>query len=293
VRARGVGVGLSAAAAVLLAALVPASGSPGAAGASATSNKATVVRAIATSTSAKTLEMQATSTVNVDGMTITSIINGGVILSPFTASFREHVSTNDGSKPRTIPVVITKDRVYLQLPARATDLPQWYDVPTSQAIGSVGTDGSASYDFGLTLGLHPGSISKVRIIGHKTIGGRPTTEFFESVDVAKELGGQTDGNKLGDSALGRFAQESGTQTVSEEVWVDQTHHVRMAMLSYPLAGSYLKKLGLGKDAFGSYQLSETFSDFGVGLFIVPPPAAEVLPLPSALQGAAGGLGVST
>jgi hypothetical protein len=292
-RARGIGAVVLAVMAPLAAALVPAPQSSGAASPSATSNKATVVRAIATSTHTKTLDMRATTKVNVDGTIITSTTTGGVILSPFTASFSDRVSANDGSRPKTIPLVITKGRVYLQLPARATDLPQWYDVPISQVTGSVGVDGSASYDFGLTIGLHQGSISGVRVIGHKTIDGDRTTEYIETVDVAKELGGQSDGNVLGNSDLGQFAQESGTQTVTEEMWVDRSAHVRMAVLSYPLAHTYLKKQGLGSDAFGSFQLSETFSDFGVGLFIVPPPAAEVQPLPASLQGAAGGLGVST
>jgi hypothetical protein len=273
-------------------ALLSASGSSAATVVSEKSNKSAVVRAITTSTHTKTLKMQMTMAINVDGTIVTADVDGGVNLSPFTASFLERVSTNRGGKPKTIPLLITKDRVYLQVPARATDLPQWYYVPTSQVGGTVGLNGSPSFDFGLTLGLHSGSISDVRVVGQKKVNGWATTEYDETVNVAKELGGASNGDALGTSSLGQFAQLAGTQTVSEEMWVDHTSHVRKAMLSFPISLSYLKKQGMGAYAFGSFQLSETFSDFGVGLFIVPPPDSQVQPLPASLQGAVGGVGVA-
>ena len=166
-------------------------------------------------------------------------------------------------------------------------------MPTSQVTGTVGLNGSPAYDFGLSLGLHPGSISDVRDAGQKKVNGVNTTEYLETVDGARELGGASNGDALGSSNLGQFAQLSGTQTMTEEMWVDHSNHVRKAGYSIPLSHSFLKKQGLGTYAFGSLQLNETFSDFGVALFIVPPPDSQVQPLPSSLQGAAGGVGTTT
>jgi hypothetical protein len=260
-----------------------ASAAPASSGTSQRALSAFIAHAAKVTARTKSLHISAKIVTTIDGKATTITLNGGEVFNPVGAVLTETVQNGKGN-PTTFSLIYDGPGIYVK-PAQATgSKPTWYFVPLSQVAYELGLGGTASFNFANSLPLNAKDITKVRKLGPQTVNGKRTTGYRVTIKVATASTSTTGG--FSTSLLGHFSSVFGTQALTVQMWIDGSHHIVRLSVSEPISHSYLAKVGEGAATFGTLRMSMNYSQFGGGAFVVPPPASEVLPLPTSTSNAA-------
>jgi hypothetical protein len=241
-----------------------------------------VAQAATKTSTAVSFHVTANIVVKVDGNSTTIAMSGGEIPKPLSAEFTE-VLGGSGT-PTPINVEVLGSTVYVNTAKTAAGVPIWYYIPISQVASTLGLGGASTFNFAQSLLFTNHAVSAVTKVGVNRLAGLKATEYRLQINVAQALGSSTSGQSFTNSLLGHLAAIFGTQTLTESMWVDRTGYIRKQTIQAKISRSYLAKLGAGSKATGQLSESLVFSHFGLGLFVIAPPASEVQPLPTSLQG---------
>ncbi|HTU76611.1 MAG TPA: hypothetical protein VMG38_24085 [Trebonia sp.] len=244
-----------------------------------------------TRTTAQTARIAVTTTMQMQGMTVSVSASGAF-------DFTHSRGTLTMSSPVGLSEVFVPPRVYVKLPAGAgAPLPKgktWIETDTG-----TGGDLTGAMLGGILTGPLPGGnldpadlLASLTAIsgsvtkqGTSTIRGVPVTKYRVNVDLAKAEAQVPSWER---ASFSQFAQGLGTGTIPVEVWVDGQNLVRQMREVQHLPGGAGAPAGAGQPgAVGQpagTDVTQTidFYDFGDPVQVSAPPAAEVASLPQAI-----------
>ena len=253
---------------------VATAGHPATASPAATASLAAAV----TRTAAQTARVSGTTTMQMQGMTVSFTESGAF-------DFARSRGTLSMSGPMAFTEVFLPPKTYIKMPADAgLSLPKgksWVavgpglpgDLAASGLGGALpglpglpGAGNGNPADLLASLTAISGSVKKQ---GTATIGGVPVTQYRVKIDLAKAAARLPDWER---SSFQEFTQGLGASTIPVDVWVDSHNLVRRMREALPMPSDP----GAPKDTV----LTQTtdFYDFGVPVRVSAPPAAQVASL---------------
>ena len=231
--------------------------------------------AAVTQTAAKTARIGGTTTMQMQGMTVSFTESG-------TFDFARSRGTLSMSGPMAFTEVFFPPKTYIKMPADAgMSLPKgksWIavgpgmpgDLAASGLGGALpglpGAGNGNPADLLESLTAISGSVKKQ---GTATIGGVLVTQYRVKIDLAKAAARLPDWER---SSFKEFTQGLGASTIPVDVWVDSHDLVRRTREALPMPSDP----STPKDTV----ITQTtdFYDFGVPVRVSAPPAAEVASL---------------
>jgi hypothetical protein len=180
-----------------------------------------------------------------------------------------------GSTPKPLTLEIRKvgNRVWIRIPsmlaapggarwasASASDLGR--GMPSAPFGPFAATDAASMLE--LLEGVSTGSIA----VEHTTLDGVAVTEYRMRIALSKVIDRvqqQSPGVDL--HGVESLVTDLVGNSIPATVWVDDTNHVRQIQVSLDAAGG-----------LGAVTATIGFSDFGIPVSVVPPPANETVPL---------------
>jgi hypothetical protein len=251
-----------------------------------------VLAAAVTRTAAQTARISATTTMQMQGMTVSFTESGAF-------DFARSRGTLSTSGPVGFTEVFVPPKMYVKLPAGAgASLPKgksWIaaspgDLAASGLGGALpgppGAGNGDPADLLASLAAISGSVKKQ---GTATIGGVPVTEYRVTTDLAKAAARVPGWEQASFKGL---AQVLGSGTIPVDVWVDSHNLVRRMRETLRLPGES------GTPADTAVTQTTDFYDFGVPVRVSAPPAAQVASLSQLITdapptGTAGAGGAAT
>ena len=237
-----------------------------AAGCGTTTAQASSLAAAVTSTAGQTARIAATTTMQMQGMSVSFTETGAFDF----AHSRGMVSMQS---PVGMTEIFIPPKAYIKIPGGAAGpLPHGKSWVAVDAGTSGGLESSALSPLG--GGTDPADLlasltaisSSVTNLGTTTIRGVQVAGYSVDIDPAKAAARVPSWERAG--FLG-FASSLGTGAIPVEVWVDQQNLVRRVKLSLHLPG------GSGAPASERMVQVTDFYDFGVPVRVSAPPAAEI------------------
>ena len=234
-----------------------------------------VLAAASTHTAAQTARIAATTTMQMQGMTVSFTESGAF-------DFAHSRGTLNMSSPMAFTEVFLPPKVYIKMPAEGgASLPKgksWIalgpgmpgDLAASALGGGLpGPFGGGSgnpADLLTSLTAISGSVKKQ---GTATIGGALTTHYRVNIDLAKAAAKLPAWEQ---ASFKEFTQSLGARTIPVDVWVDRHNLVRRMREALPMPG-------IAGPPKGTVLTQTTdFYDFGVPVRVSAPPAAQVASL---------------
>jgi hypothetical protein len=235
---------------------------------------ARVIAASARSSRAGSVRMTMTMT-PIGGLAGNQVRVVGVLTTrpPLNGSISVTVPTAGGLV--TMRETVLPGVVYMHMPAGIRLVGgRWLRVPLSPLAGS-GLDALESQDVspGQELSYLAGTTPRVVDLGPAVVAGLPTTHYRLTVDL-RRVAARTDVALR--PALEKLVQQEirlqGSANLPMQAWIDRQGRLRR--LTYTLA-----------TAEGRMAVTIGLSDFGVPVHVSPPPSADIVTLPPALQAA--------
>lgn len=234
------------------------------------------VAAAAASTAGRTARVAITTTMRMQGMSVSFTEAGAFDFAHSRGVLRMRGPARMATEELFIP-----PRMYVKLPGAAHGLlPRGKSWIAIEAAPSGGLGTSLLGPFGGTdprdlLSSLTAVSSSVMKRGSATIRGVQVTHFRVSVDPAKAASRVPRWQR---ASFHAFARSLGTATVPVDVWVDQQNLVRRARISlHP-------PKGLGGPAGARITQTADFYDFGAPVQVSAPPAAEVASMSQLARG---------
>lgn len=257
--------------------------------ASPTATATAGLAAAVTRTAAQTARILATTTMQIQGMTVSFTESGAF-------DFARSRGTLTMSSPIGFTEVFLPPKVYLKMPAGdGTSLPtgkSWIAVDPGMAGGlpasGLGDGLPGPFEAGngdpadllASLTAVSGSVKKQ---GTGTIGGVPVTKYQVNIDLAKAAARVPDWER---ASFKEYTQSIGKGTIPVDVWVDRHNLVRRVREALPMPSD------AGMPAGTVFTQTTDFYDFGVPVRVTAPAAAEVASLSQLITDglSAGGAG---
>ncbi len=183
--------------------------------------------------------------------------------------------------------------VYTKMPAgilRAAGLPpsvRWLSLDPSQAAGADPSALSPSQvDPAGQLAFVAAASDEIRIVGHESVRGEPSTHYATTIDPRPDAAGGPRVAALR-AKLAQLGSVSGDRPLALDVWIDRAGRVRRDVVSVPLspqAGAGGLD-GLGPDALAPDALAPDaviriqgdFYAFGTPVRVTAPPSSQTRP----------------
>jgi hypothetical protein len=232
--------------------------------------------AAVTRTTAQTARIAVTTTMQMQGMTVSFTESGAF-------DFARSRGTLSMSSPVGFTEVFVPPKMYIKMPAGAgASLPKgksWIaadpgmpgDLAASGLGGALpgppGAGNGDPADLLASLTAISGSVTKQ---GTATIRGVPVTGYRVNIDLAKAAARVPGWER---ASFKEFAQSLGAGTIPVDVWVDSQNLVRRMREALHVPSE------LGTPAGTVVTQTTDFYDFGVPVRVSAPPAAEVASLP--------------
>jgi len=189
-----------------------------------------------------------------------------------------------GASSLQLNALFKSGSVYIGSPVFAAKLPggaRWLKVNVSEVAQKLGIDPSSLSSGGANPAQYLQELraagGTVRVVGHDTVRGTPTTHYAASIDVLKAAEAQGLGRSAASRALLRsLVAKLGLTHIPVDVWVDAQGLVRKELVHVSAHG-----------ATASIQIE--FFDFGAVPPVTAPAASEVFEVSSkTLQGLTAG-----
>lgn len=284
--------GLGAGAIVTGAALVACGAHGGSAGPATPSPAQVLNSAYATTTSSGTAKVALTGQIStsVDGKPESVPINadGALDFTHKAADLNESIAgaANDLTETRYLDGML-----YQRIPQQASmlaDGKQWIAIDVNQVAANHGDSGlssllaSAPSDPTQLMVYLTAVEGQVKTVGPDTVDGVPTTHYDATIDLDKVA--TLDPGAA--STTKHLEQELGSNSLPVQLWVDQQNRLRRISadenIAHPVPGSTTSGgvatsgTNGSESAIGSVHVSFTitFSDYGIPVQIVAPPATD-------------------
>ena len=240
-----------------------------------------VLAAAGTRTAAQTARIKATTTMQMQGMTVSFTESGAF-------DFAHSRGTLSMSTPMAVTEVFLPPKVYIKMSADdGMSLPKgksWVALGpgmpgdlAASGLGSAlpGIPGVGNGNPADLLGSLTAISGSVQKQGTTTIGGALVTHYRVNIDLAKAAAKLPDFEQ---ASFKEFTQGTGASTIPVDVWVDGHNLVRRMREAIPLPGDSGPPKGT--------VLTQTtdFYDFGVPVRVSAPPAAQVASLSQLIAG---------
>lgn len=237
--------------------------------------RATLLRAVTSTESAKTAKLSTTISASGLGVPLNITMSGDI---DFATNSGEFTVVTGGIGGASVEERIVGGVVYVRRPSSS-----WQSI-NLHSLGVGSSLSSSQNDPGQYLSYLGGVADDVTVVGKDDVHGDTTTKYHATIDMARAL----QRHDLPDALRRRLAAVApgfASAKIPTDVWIDTQGRVRKLTMTIALA-DIMKGSPLASSipAGATETVSLEYSGFGTPVHVVAPPANEVTPLQNPLGG---------